>query len=155
IVAIRMSLSFPFLLWAVPLYAVDYTESPDGDGRRPFRRVWFSDGGLCSNFPIHFFDSPWPTRPTFGINLVAARASVADSDRPEDRVDLPEQAGDGIAKSFRAFGTVGGFVGAMIDTMKDWRDTVQTSMPGYRERVVEVALSAKEGGLNLDMPADL
>ena len=155
LVPIRMSLSFPFLLWAVPLYAVDYTEARDAEGRRPFRRVWFSDGGLCSNFPIHFFDSPWPTRPTFGINLVAARGKAAESERPEDRVDLPEQAGDGIAKPFRPFGTMGGFIGAMIDTMKDWRDTVQTSMPGYRERVVEVALNEKEGGLNLDMPPEL
>jgi hypothetical protein len=32
---------------------------------------WFSDGGICSNFPIHFFDSWLPTRPTFGVNLTS------------------------------------------------------------------------------------
>lgn len=30
---------------------------------------WFSDGGIASNFPIHFFDSWLPERPTFGITL--------------------------------------------------------------------------------------
>ncbi|MDP1716459.1 MAG: patatin-like phospholipase family protein, partial [Burkholderiales bacterium] len=30
---------------------------------------WFSDGGIASNFPIHFFDSWLPARPTFGITL--------------------------------------------------------------------------------------
>ena len=30
---------------------------------------WFSDGGIASNFPIHFFDSWLPDRPTFGITL--------------------------------------------------------------------------------------
>lgn len=33
------------------------------------QRNWFSDGGICSNFPIHFFDAWLPTRPTFGVNL--------------------------------------------------------------------------------------
>jgi len=30
---------------------------------------WFSDGGIASNFPIHFFDQWLPTSPTFGITL--------------------------------------------------------------------------------------
>jgi predicted acylesterase/phospholipase RssA len=30
---------------------------------------WFSDGGITSNFPIHFFDQWLPKRPTFGITL--------------------------------------------------------------------------------------
>ena len=30
---------------------------------------WFSDGGIASNFPIHFFDGWLPARPTFGITL--------------------------------------------------------------------------------------
>lgn len=38
---------------------------------------WFSDGGICSNFPVHFFDAWLPTRPTFGVNLTA---QLADAD---------------------------------------------------------------------------
>ena len=63
----RMSLSFPGLIRAVPLWRVDY-----GLKRlefAPMRRCLFSDGGISSNFPIHFFDSPLPSRPTFGIAL--------------------------------------------------------------------------------------
>jgi hypothetical protein len=48
----RMSLSFPFLLSAVPLYAANVTERR-GDGKIPLQRCWFSDGGLTSNFPIN------------------------------------------------------------------------------------------------------
>ena len=51
----RMSLSFPVLLQAVPLLRKRFIH---GDGLREgaleLARVWFSDGGLTSNFPIHF-----------------------------------------------------------------------------------------------------
>ncbi len=53
--ATRLSLNFPILLCAVPLYAVDY-ENPE-KGKRKIEQCWFSDGGICSNFPIHLFDS--------------------------------------------------------------------------------------------------
>jgi predicted acylesterase/phospholipase RssA len=43
---------------------------------------WFSDGGLCSNFPIHFFDAWLPTRPTFGVNLTT-QLGGADTFDPE------------------------------------------------------------------------
>ncbi|MDT4966167.1 MAG: hypothetical protein QOJ64_904 [Acidobacteriota bacterium] len=39
---------------------------------------WFSDGGICSNFPIHFFDSWLPTRPTFGVNLTSQLGDQTD-----------------------------------------------------------------------------
>ena len=55
-----MSLSFPGLLSAVPLYRVDYridrNQESDND-TRVGTKVWFSDGGICSNFPLSFFDS--------------------------------------------------------------------------------------------------
>jgi|GEM_PF-596051 len=35
------------------------------------QRNWFSDGGICSNFPIQFFDAWLPTRPTFGVILTS------------------------------------------------------------------------------------
>ena len=87
IVATRMSLSFPVLLSAVPLWTIDASratnqealeawrrwsrENPDaapGDAGAPAERpvaerCWFSDGGISSNFPVHFFDSPLPTPP--------------------------------------------------------------------------------------------
>ncbi|GAB4476141.1 MAG: RpoH suppressor SuhR [Elainellaceae cyanobacterium] len=80
VLATRMSLSFPVLISAVPLYTVsqsclnrhqpgDVIQVSDNPDSKDLQQNWFSDGGICSNFPIHFFDSWLPTRPTFGINL--------------------------------------------------------------------------------------
>ncbi|MDT3446911.1 MULTISPECIES: patatin-like phospholipase family protein [unclassified Pseudofrankia] len=63
VVATRMSLSFPVLICAVPLWV----QGTAGAG--PIRH-WFSDGGIASNFPMHFFDAWLPSRPTFGLDLV-------------------------------------------------------------------------------------
>lgn len=65
-VAARLSLSFPILFSAVPLWAIDY-EAPRGE--RTLRRCLFSDGGVASNFPIHLFDAAVPSWPTFGFWL--------------------------------------------------------------------------------------
>jgi predicted acylesterase/phospholipase RssA len=61
--------------------------APEGDAIREVAEEhlkvnWFSDGGLCSNFPIHFFDAWLPTRPTFGVNLTTQLGS-ADAFDPE------------------------------------------------------------------------
>lgn len=149
VVAVRMSLSFPLLLSAVPLYARDFTLRDERARQEP-RSTWFSDGGICSNFPIHFFDSVWPTRPTFGIDL--DRYSEANHDR---RVFLPQRAREGILKTPRADTTLGGFLGSIVNAMQEWRDVLQTSLPGYRERIASVRLDDNEGGINLAMPREL
>jgi hypothetical protein len=63
VVAVRLSLSFPVLIASIPLYAQD-------GGRH-----WFSDGGICSNFPVHLFDSWLPRRPTSGWTSSRSTAS--------------------------------------------------------------------------------
>ena len=68
--AARLSLSFPVLLSAFPLMTPDFSAKKDDSGLVPLRRLWLSDGGLTSNFPVHFFDSPIPSRPTFCLNLI-------------------------------------------------------------------------------------
>ena len=68
IVATRMSLSFPLLFCAVPLYARDFTFASEAE-RAKWRKNLFSDGGLSNNFPIQFFDRMLPNSPTFGITL--------------------------------------------------------------------------------------
>jgi len=149
VVAVRLSLSFPILLTAVPLYARDYTLL-DTDARRVPRRCWFSDGGICSNFPIHFFDSIWPRWPTFGITLENFRP---DSQR--DRVFLPTRGGGyGFLHNFGQGDSLRSFVSAIIDTMQDWRDNMQSAMPGVVDRIVRVRLDRDQGGLNLDMTPD-
>jgi predicted acylesterase/phospholipase RssA len=121
IVATRMSLSFPLLLSAVPLYEGVWTSSAGSvpstaetggvnrtlteasdalavGGRRESRRpadvrlCWFSDGGIGSNFPIHLFDSPLPRWPTFAIDLVYPHSGDTSS-RPD--VFLPTENNQG------------------------------------------------------------
>jgi predicted acylesterase/phospholipase RssA len=174
IVAARFSLSFPFLFCAVPLYAVDWTlrqckagepiPKPVPGGAvgydQPHRpeHVWFSDGGICNNFPLHLFDGPLPLWPTFGIELTDLRP-----DRPptDSRVWMPTSNKGGINPAWTrlaaGIGLGGTFalVAAIIDTARNWVNSLQAIAPGYRDRIVHIALSKKEGGLNLTMPPDV
>lgn len=83
----RMSLSFPFLLSAVPLYAVNFEAPKTKAGKFPLERCWFSDGGLTSNFPLHFFDSPLPSRPTFAINLIPHEVAATEVDEADGSLE--------------------------------------------------------------------
>ena len=173
----RMSLSFPVLLSAVPLYAANFERAPE-NGKYPLERCWFSDGGLTSNFPIHFFDAPLPGRPTFGINLVPDTVETTEIDETDDRLErvsglgtkgspsgqaegegwdkvwMPSNNSTGISSAarFNKFDGLVGFFGALFDTARNWGDTELMAMPGYRDRVVHVKLAEDEGGLNLSMP---
>jgi predicted acylesterase/phospholipase RssA len=199
--AARMSSSFPLLLSAIPLWAVDYSRpvhrglrrraapgapddaaSPEPDfsddlgepagydgsaepapaaGPTPAAApppptaecCWFSDGGICSNFPVHFFDQPLPGRPTFGVNL-----RPFHPDLPDRAVFLAAGRGGHLewwSRLRSGRGALPSFLGAVVATMQSWRDNVQLGVPGYRERVVHVAHHSSEGGLNLDMPSEV
>lgn len=171
VLAARMSLSFPVLLSQVPLWAPDPLDAAPRLGA--LVRCWFTDGGITSNFPINIFDGPLPRRPTFGINLVPlirrevdrmetpamrkrVRMPVDENDYVITRLDDPAttrtEAGiaavpvrSGLAQLVRYFGLIN-------DTARNWAETELATMPGYRDRIVHVELSAAEGGLNLDMP---
>lgn len=99
IVATRLSLSFPILLSAIPLYTIKpqkIISISKGTGTNEIKtddlqKNWFSDGGICSNFPIHFFDAWLPSRPTFGINLVAVENNGVNIKKDEN-VSLNSQS---------------------------------------------------------------
>ena len=149
IVAVRMSLSFPLLLSAVPLYAVDRSRENVAD-QRP-ERCWFSDGGISSNFPVHFFDAPLPRWPTFGIDLTEKHPDY------ETGFYMPTTNRAGTLVKWRRFDTGSrlhrllGFVVSIIMTSKDWADNAQIRLPGFRDRIAQVSLAPTDGGLNLDM----
>ncbi|MCE6999810.1 patatin-like phospholipase family protein [Saccharothrix sp. S26] len=133
--AVRMSMPLPGLIAAVPLVRAE-----------PEPRVhWFSDGGITSNFPIHFFDTLLPRWPTFGLSL--------QSYPPGDDRDvwLPEQDASTDGTPWRGIGLVQHFASAILNTMLDWRDTMQSALPGYRGRIAHVRVGALEGGTNLFM----
>ncbi|MDZ4717775.1 MAG: patatin-like phospholipase family protein, partial [Roseiflexaceae bacterium] len=98
IVAMRMSMSFPLLISAVRLYTVSGSCPQDQGIYRPRRSDlqpnWFSDGGICSNFPIHFFDQWLPTHPTFGINLTGMPKEAFAPDPYERSGATPGAKGD-------------------------------------------------------------
>lgn len=146
IVAVRMSLSFPLLLSAVPLHAVDYRKS-----EKKLERCWFTDGGISSNFPIHFFDAALPRRPTFGLDL--GPTDGAD----EQRVRFPRNNGDARLAYWRRFPQSGlpalrGFLAQLSNVAKDWNHETLSLMPGFRDRIGLIQLTREEGGLNLTMP---
>lgn len=146
VVAARLAMSFPLLISAVPLYAVNHA------GRR-MDCCWMSDGGLCSNFPVHLFDSFMPMWPTFGISLGSR------SDGNQEAVRLPEFHTSGRADTWDP-GPAGsrwklaGFVGSIWRTTWRWNDSTMMRMPGVRDRVVRLFLREGEGGVNIRMPPD-
>jgi len=168
----RMSLSFPVLLSAPRLMGLRYvaadrpeldTGGPDADGEagRPeaaapwyqpsFEPHWFSDGGISSNFPVHFFDQPIPAWPTFGLDL----GTVAPGKEDGPRAWLPHKNDQGIGAPWRTVEGVVGFGGAVFSSLHAWLDNLQKRAPGYRDRIARIDLTEEEGGLNLRMPPEL
>ena len=97
LVGARMSLSFPLLFSAVPVYDLQelaaVRPSEEGLSRRRYEkalaawrrrgRMLMIDGGLSSNMPLHFFDNLGPPAyPTFAFNL-------------DDDPSLTRRTGDG------------------------------------------------------------
>ena len=150
VVAARLSLSFPGLVSAVPLWVVDYTNDLGTEGSPLFaaERCWMTDGGLTANFPVHFFDSPFPARPTFAIDLQGYPERYPDQD-----VFFRGSGRGGMQASFKTINSVQSFGAGLLDTMQYWADNAQATLPGYRDRIVQVRLRPEEGGLNLQMPA--
>lgn len=163
VVAARLSLCFPLLFSLVPVYAVDYEAVR---GARALRRCLLADGGLCSNFPVHLFDSAQPRWPTFDL-LLDQRLQAFESepvwlpvthlagraDNWQRSVPGAEQAdaSDGRYRDRGIADRLAGIVLGMVLTMKDWNDRVAARLPTLRNRVVRIALKQGEGQLNIAM----
>ena len=187
---VRLSLSFPLLLSAVPLYTLSSVayqaylrKELHGpfDPERHLQCNWFSDGGICSNFPIQFFDNWLPQHPTFGINMSSTKmdASVLQpAPLHSDRVSVANQcyqkdlslpytmatnhegkdvylplAEGAMAVEWSPVESIPKFLRAIFQTTQNYRDTLQMRLPSYRERVVQIRLTDHEGGLSLTMPS--
>lgn len=165
IVAVRLSLSFPLLFSAVPLYKtgrpvkqkplskegpadlVTFKEGLNIDEENPEPRLcYFSDGGICSNFPVHFFDSPLPRRPTFGLNLRNLGG--------KGNVYMPESNSEGRSYQWSIINTPLKFFFSIFNTSMEWTDNEYLKLPGYRDRIAHIHIDEEEGGLNLNMTKD-
>jgi hypothetical protein len=161
VLAVRLSMSLPGVFQAVRLYREAWTVPvrdefgrrlvrdgvpvayPPGDG--PWcEQLWFTDGGVTSNFPIHFFDSPLPLWPTFGINLGSHPPGLESQD-----VWVPQDWDVTGAPTRNLSEGMVGFLSAIVGTARTWRDTEQTFLPGSRGRVAWVRQRSAEGGGNL------
>lgn len=168
LLAVRMSLSFPLLFSTVPLYYPNFHADSDRPRYDPVR---FADGGITSNLPVHFFDSPLPRWPTLAINLQYAKTAGEYGRRRvgPDGVHLPASTAQGTLDLFHDFleltrpagrarpsslRRLAGLIGAIFRSAQNWSDNSFLVLPGYRDRVAEIWLDPTEGGLNLDMPPE-
>jgi hypothetical protein len=163
VVATRLSLSFPILLSAIPFYAVDRTRLKLESGHKPIlERCWFSDGGIVSNIPVHFFDKPLSRWPTFAIDLQNTHpGQELDPKDQSKNIWTPKRNTGGIGPVWDRIdgpnrnGSILGFLGMIFNTMQNWLDNAQMRAPGYRDRIVHIIMNPKkEGGLKLKMSPD-
>jgi len=157
IIAARMSMSFPLLLSMIPLWTINYHKE-----KPTLEQLWFSDGGITSNFPVHRFDSIYPERPTLAINL----QYYGDEEKPQRKslrqlgksIYMTKDRKDGLHDLWNIFNnkadsvaSIFGFGSSIFNSAQNWHDNAYLKLPGYRDRTVEIWLSESEGGLNLDM----
>jgi hypothetical protein len=151
VVAFRMSLSFPVLISGVRLYSYNAL-NPNG-----LQENWFSDGGISSNFPIHFFDSLLPARPTFGLDFEPFPRQSTETIRPMKPEDvwMPRSPYEQEKPRWAEVASLPGFLSQIIDAFENWRDTMQSELPGFRDRICHIRLRKEEGGLNIAMPPEI
>jgi hypothetical protein len=114
--------------------------------------------GHHEQFPVHFFDTPLPTRPTFAIDLDGFHPDHPRSGDERDNVYLPRSNAGGLLDTWHridptaGFAGLSGFASGIFRTMQNHVDAALAHQPGYRDRIVHVHTDRGEGGMNLTMP---
>lgn len=172
LVAVRLSMNVPVLFQALPLWAIDNEggrkEFPGRHDAPKFKKAWFADGGLTSNFPLHIFDNPIPEWPTFGVYIAEKSRNETQtappsinkpymltkfhtSGRGEKWFDISEVNTENASKSTNPKGFADYLFGVGF-AAKDWADNANLRMPGTRDRVVVVYTEGlTQGGFNLKL----
>ena len=154
IVGVRMSLSFPGLFSVVPLHYLNTGQE------NKYEPVYFADGGITSNMPAYFFDSPFPRWPTLAINLQYTQkpGEYGRAGVDADHTWMTRDNSDGLGELFNRFrgGKKPGaellaYVGAIFRSAQVWSDNSFLKLPGFRDRFAEIWLDPHEGGMNLNM----
>lgn len=161
VVAARMSMACPILFSTIPVWAIDSEAEP---AQRRLRRCRLSDGGVCSNFPVHLFDAAIPRWPTFGLFLARRLPTY-----PYEATWLPNDHLSGRGENWFRFETderarrpehsdfksaaeaLGGFLNAVVGTAHGWPDRTRMRLPHVRGRVIRLALRGDEGSFFIGM----
>lgn len=158
VVAARLSMSCPILFQNIPLIGFNLdVEAEDID----FVRLWFSDGGIGSNFPIHLFDKPIPRWPTFGLKILDVPPRLISNGEPltsyipyghksgsDDNLLYPRDRGGFTALDEKS--TISSFLQvlfAIYTSAKDGHDQSFLRMPDVRNRVVRIYLNNRAGNM--------
>ncbi|NAZ78382.1 hypothetical protein GTQ99_23665, partial [Kineococcus sp. T13] len=170
VVAARMSLSFPVLISAVPLWDVD-TSTPEHTAFRAAWQRWLDRrvppagsvgaqevlDAVGAGLPRVQAAKTWVSDGGITSNMplhffdapLPRRPSFAINLRPRrgerEAVTLPTGAQDGLTRNRSGLEDGGprslpAFVSAIARTMQNWVDSEQMRMPGYRDRIVSVLL---------------
>lgn len=168
LVAVRLSMSCPILFSCVPLISFNRDTHPE-DTR--LVRLWFSDGGIGSNFPIHLFDKAIPRWPTFGLRIFDKPPRILTNgwqmqsylpyqhwEGAEDNLLYPRD--DSVFTSPSGIqarlGTFVKLVFSIYTSAKDGHDQSFGRMPDVRNRVVRLYLNSRAGNmLNLKLAPEL
>ena len=181
VVAARLSLSFPVLLSAVPLYRFDFSRPATIEAMGRWR-AWLAEhpevdpaevapdaaGGSGAAEPVLDLRRWHHLEPARAL-LRHALADPADvpgepaPGRPQLRGSVGPAGREqpaGAARQLDRTSATGrrhsaGFAAAIARTMQNWVDNAQMRMPGYRDRIVTIYLTAREGGMNLQMDGEL
>lgn len=150
VVGVRLSLGFPFLFKAVPIWVGSLNSERK---LQKIERTLLTDGGVCSNHPVSQFDTVLPRWPTFEISLGSTVGPNGEHIWLEKAT--PSPASNSIRSKSEKEGSLSkifNFIYSIFLTSKDWRGLVSQRAPGNRERVLHVALGREEGltmnGLN-------
>ncbi|MFM2075107.1 MAG: hypothetical protein RJB34_1412 [Pseudomonadota bacterium] len=150
VVAARMSLSVPILFQAVPLLGFDLQGLAED---MTLQRLWFTDGGLISNFPIHVFDQALPRWPTFGVQVEEeGRRRSSSSQQMNSFVPyFPEMDATDrmvlVSKFWSGFNEPGSrpswagavqFLAGLLNVMLGGEDQSHVRLPNVRNRVLHI-----------------
>jgi predicted acylesterase/phospholipase RssA len=167
VVAARMSMSCPVLFQAVPFLGLNLDCHAED---MEIVRLWFSDGGIGSNFPIHIFDQAIPKWPTLGLKLLDvsprknSKGKVLLTYLPffhylgaDDNLIFPnDKEAFSNSKKRRTVGTFIQFLFSIYTSAKDGNDQSYLRTPDIRNRVVRVYMNNRSGNaLNLKIEPDV
>jgi predicted acylesterase/phospholipase RssA len=164
VVAARLSMSVPILFQNLPLLGFNFDCAPE---ETKLVRLWFSDGGIGSNFPIHLFDRPIPRWPTFGLKIMdepprrnsngSARRSFIPyfhRDGIQDNLLYPRDTGaltmvpTASAPPIPAsWSTLVQLLFSIYTSAKDGHDQSFLRMPDVRNRVLRVYMNNRAGNM--------